>query len=96
LSCLLDEIRPHQVRFASEFGLLRNSNWPLLGQSALDADGSRQENNSGIANIRGNPMVILIIVLIINDFNVHTVGQKTQARRLGIYVNPKMLRFAKK
>jgi hypothetical protein len=22
--------------------------------------------------------------LIINDFNVHTVGQKTQARRLGI------------
>jgi hypothetical protein len=35
-------------------------------------------------------------VLIINDFNVHTVGQKTQARRLGIYVNPKMLRFAKK
>ena len=51
------------------------------GQSALDADGSRQEDNSGIAIISTNPMVAPVIALILNEFNVHTVGQKTQARR---------------
>ena len=76
VSCPLDEIRPHHVRFASEYAQLVDSNWPLLGQSALDADWSFQEDNSGIANISANPMVTPIIALIINDTNVHTQGER--------------------
>jgi hypothetical protein len=62
---------------------LEVSNWPILGLSALDADGSRQEDNPSIANISANPMVTPIKALIINDFNVHTVGQKTGGKIQG-------------
>jgi hypothetical protein len=54
------------------------SNGLILGLSALDADGSRQEDNSGIAIISTNPMVAPVIALMLNEFNAHTVGQKTK------------------
>ncbi|MFN0214647.1 MAG: hypothetical protein ACKVT2_10365 [Saprospiraceae bacterium] len=48
LSCLSDGTRPHQGRFGRAFALLGCLRVQVLGVRALDADGFRQKDNSGL------------------------------------------------